>query len=118
MHDNEKPIDVDAGGAIFADGPGAAHVIAALPLADGYAATYRNFDLMKQKTKLMQLKVAGSEKVSVAAGEFDAWKVDISSAEGGPEKMTVWIAKDSRKPVKSTGVLPQANGATITAELQ
>jgi dipeptidyl aminopeptidase/acylaminoacyl peptidase len=118
MQDNEKPIDVDAGGPIFADGPGTWPVIATLPLADGYAATYRNFDMMKQKAKLMQLKVAGSEKVSVAAGEFDAWKLDISSAEGGPEKMTVWIAKDSRKPVKSTGVLAAANGATITVELQ
>jgi len=30
--------------------------------AEGYSVTYRNFDVQKQKLKLMQLKVTGSEK--------------------------------------------------------
>jgi hypothetical protein len=29
----------------------------------------------------------------------------------------MWIAKDSRKPVKVSAVIPQMNGAVMTAEL-
>jgi hypothetical protein len=71
----------------------------------------------KQKVKLMQLLVTGSEKITVPAGTFDAFKADITSGEGGAEKITVWIAKDSRKPVKISAVLPQMGGAVLTAEL-
>ena len=115
---NDKAVDTELGGPLFADSAGAGQVIAALPLADGYTATYRNFDIQKQKPKLMQLKVSGSESVTVPAGTFDSWKVDITSADGGSDKITMWIAKDSRKPVKSSAVLGQMGGATMTAELQ
>ncbi len=118
MQGKEKPIDVELGGPLFADAAGSAHVIAALPLAEGYTTNFRNFDIQKQKPKLMQLKVAGAESVTVPAGTFDAYKVDLSSAEGGPEKATLWIAKESRKPVKISVVMPEMGGATMTAELQ
>ncbi len=91
-------------------------MIACLPLADGYSTTYRNFDLQTMKPKLMELKVAGSESATVPAGTFDSYKVEVSG-EGG-SKFTIWIAKDSRKPVKYSAVLPQAGGATLTAELE
>jgi len=117
VNGTERPISADLGGPLFADA-GAAHSIAALPLAEGYTATFRNFDLQKQKPKLMQLKVLGSETVTVPAGSFDTYKVEITSAEGGPEKLNIWVAKDSRKPVKTTASLPQMNGATMVSELQ
>ncbi len=118
MSGKDKPIDVDVEGPLFAEGAGAANVIAALPLAEGYTATFRNFDMQKMKPKLMQLKVVGAESVTVAAGTFDAYKVEVTSAEGGAEKITMWIAKDARKPVKIAAVMPQMGGATMTAELQ
>jgi hypothetical protein len=117
MKGQERPVSMDTGGPLFADSAGAPQSIACLPLADGFSTTYRNFDVEKQKVKLMQLQVAGSEKVTVPAGTFDAFKTDITSGEGGPEKITVWIAKDSRKPVKISAVLPQMGGAVLTAEL-
>ncbi len=113
----EKPISADTGGPVFADGPAMAHAIGALPLAEGYSATYRNFDTNKLKVKLMQLKVVATESVTVAAGKFDAYKVEITSAEGGPDKTTVWIAKDTRVPVKLASVVVAMGGATMTAEL-
>jgi dipeptidyl aminopeptidase/acylaminoacyl peptidase len=113
----EKPIAAETGGPIFADGPGMAHSIAALPLAQGYTATFRNFDLQKLKAKLLQLKVTAAESVAVPAGKFDAFKVEITSAEGGPENTVVWIAKDSRVPVKVVAVLAAMGGAKMTAEL-
>ena len=69
--------------------------------------TYRNFDLQKQKVELKQLKVVGIEDVTVPAGTFKAWKVEVTSAEGEPGRSTLWIATDSRKVVKTTATLPR-----------
>ncbi len=117
MNDNSRPIDVALGGAVFADGPGASEVLAALPLEKGYTATYRNFDLQAQKEKLKKLEVVGLETVTVEAGTFEAWRVDISSAEGDPDKASFWIDKETRRVVKATAVLPQMGGAVLTSEL-
>jgi dipeptidyl aminopeptidase/acylaminoacyl peptidase len=118
MGGQPKPINVDAGGQLFADGAGANDIIAALPLAEGYTTTFRNLDVNKQKPSLKQLKVVGVERVTVAAGTFDAYKIELTSAEGEPGKTTLWVAKDSRKVVKISAVLPQANGAVMTVEME
>jgi len=116
MGGQDKPVAVDLGGPVFAE-TASPQLIACLPLAEGYATTFRNFDLQKQKEKLLQLKVVGSEKVTVEAGTFDAFKVEITSADGGNDRETLWIAKDSRKAVKIAAVLGSMGGATMTAEL-
>jgi dienelactone hydrolase len=113
-----KTVSADLGGPLFADGAGAWEAVARLPLADGYSATFRNFDVQRQKATLKQVKVLGSEEVKVAAGTFKAWKVEISSAEGDPGLTTIWVAADSRKVVKTSSTLPQMGGATLTSELQ
>lgn len=117
VNGQERPIAKDLGGPIFADAAGAQQSIACLPLAEGYTATFRNFDVQRQKEKLLQLKVAGVESVTVPAGTFDAYRVEISSADGGNDKMTLWVAKDSRKAVKITAVLAEMGGATLLQEL-
>lgn len=117
MGGQDKPISVDLGGPLFANAAGAKQSISCLPLAEGYSTIYRNFDVQKQAVKLMQLKVTGVEKVTVPAGTFDAYKVEITSADGGPDKETLWVARDSRKPVKETMVLPAMGGALLTQEL-
>jgi hypothetical protein len=113
-----KPIAADLGGPLFADGAGSWEAVARLPLAEGYAVTYRNFDIQKQKPALMQVKVVGSEEITVAAGTFATWKAEATSAEGEPGSTTIWVAKDSRQVVKTSMVLPQMGGATVTSELQ
>jgi len=115
MGGQEKPVEADTGGPLFADGTGGRLSIVCLPLAEGYSTTFRNLDLQRMKSKLLQLKVASSEKLTVPAGTFDTWRVEISSAEGGPDQMTLWVAKDARKAVKMSAAM---GGATITAELQ
>jgi len=116
MGGKDTPITADLGGSLFADGPGAPQAIACLPLAEGYTASFRNLDVQKQKAKLMQLKVAGTESVTVPAGTFEAFKVEVS-AEDDPGTMTLWIAKESHNPVKIATTLPAMGGATMTAEL-
>jgi dipeptidyl aminopeptidase/acylaminoacyl peptidase len=118
MGGQEKPVDVETGGPLFAEGAGSGNVLALLPLADGYTTTYRNFDMQKMKPKLLQLKVAGTESVTVPAGTFDTYKVQVTSADGGNDNITLWVAKDARKPVKLQAVMAQMGGATMTAELQ
>ena len=116
MNGQERAIDADLGGPIFGDAAASDDAIACLPLADGYTTTFRNFDVQTQKVKLLSLKVAGAEKVTVPAGSFDAWKVEIASADGG-DKKTLWVTKDSHKLVKVSAVLPSMGGATLTEEL-
>jgi len=110
-----KPINADLGGGLFADGTGSYNVIATLPLKEGYATAFRNFDVQANKVKMMQLKVDGVEKVSVPAGQFEAYKISLTSEEG--DNQTVWIDKESRKVVKVTAVLKQLGGAVFTSEL-
>ncbi|HEY1940293.1 MAG TPA: alpha/beta fold hydrolase [Candidatus Angelobacter sp.] len=117
MNGQDKPVSVDLGGPLFAEAAGAKQSVSCLPLAEGYTTTYRNFDVQAQKEKLKQLRVMGVEKVTVPAGTFDAYKVEIISSDGGSEKETLWIAKDSRKAVKESSVLPAMGGAVMTQEL-
>ncbi|HEX6730343.1 MAG TPA: hypothetical protein VF074_10050, partial [Pyrinomonadaceae bacterium] len=117
MNGQSKPIDVDTGGALFADGAGAFDVLAALPLANGYSLSFRNFDVQKQKLQIKQLKVVGTESVTVPAGTFDAYKLEIVAADNEADKQTVWIDKGSRKVLKISAVIPSLNGAILTSEL-
>ncbi len=112
-----KPVSADAGGPIFADGPAANVALGTLPLAPGYSLTFRNFDIQRQKSNLRQATVAGIEEVTVPAGTFKAFRIDIKSAEGEAGEQTVWVAADTRQVVKVTATLPQMGGAKMTSEL-
>lgn len=112
-----RPISAELGGPLFGDGAGAHAVLASLPLADGYGVAFRNFDVQSGKAKVMQLNVTGTEKVSVPAGAFDTWRVEIKPADGEAGSTTLWVDKTTHKPVKGSATLPRMNGATVTSEL-
>ena len=116
MGGKTQPIDVALSGPLFADGAGANDVIAHLPLADGYTASFLNFDVQSQKASVRQLRVAGTERVTVPAGTFDCIKVELSADDGATS--TLWVARDPRRVVKTSSTSPQMQGATITAELK
>jgi hypothetical protein len=111
----EKPLSGTLTGPVFANAAGAPQVIGCLPLAAGYSALFRNFDVRQQKERLMQLKVAAVEKVTVPAGTFEAYRVEVTSADDGHAHQTLWIDKNSRQLVKLAAVLPM--GSTMTEEL-
>ena len=112
-----KPVSVTLEGPLFADGAGSHAVIACLPLAAGYTTAFRNLDLQSQKVQVKQLKVAGKESVTVPAGTFEAWKVEVSSPDSGATQ-TLWVVPDTRRVVKMSATLPSMNGAVLTAELE
>ena len=116
MGGKAQPIDVALGGPLFADGAGANEAMARLPLADGYTASFLNFDVQSQKPMVRQLKVAGAERVAVPAGEFDCITVEVSGDDGAQTKL--WVARDTRRVVKISTTSPRMQGATMTAELR
>jgi len=118
MGAQSRPVDVALDGPIFADGAGSAQVLAALPLAEGFSMAYRTLDLQSQKTKLYSLKVTGSESVTVPAGAFDCWRVEVEPADGSPGRQVLFVAKQQRRPVRIEAVMPQMGGAKLTAELE
>ncbi len=117
MNGQSKPVAVDLGGALFGDGAGNYDVLARLPLAEGFSLSFRTLDLEKQKLELKTLKVMGMESVTVPAGTFEAYKVEIVSADNEADKATVWIAKETRQVAKISAVITQLNGAILTTEL-
>ncbi len=117
MQGKKAEVDVEIGGPVFGEGPGFAQVIACLPLEEGYSAVFRNFDIQKQKPKAMRLAVAASEEIEVPAGAFDTYRVEVTSAEGGPERSTIWVSKKDRLAVKLSMVMVELGGAKLEAEL-
>ena len=55
--------------------------------------------------------------MTVPAGTFDAYKVEILDTGNEADKQTVWIDKSSRKVLKISAVLTGLNGAILTSEL-
>ena len=113
----DKAVAVDIGGPVFPEMASAPSVFACLPLAEGYAVAFRIFDTQKQKDRVMQLRVTGSEMVTVPAGSFDAFKVEVAAGDGATDKITTWIAKESRKPLKFSAEGVGGAGTQVTAEL-
>jgi hypothetical protein len=66
--------------------------------------------------RIVQLVVSGKEQVTVPAGSFDAFRLEMTSPDDG-ERLTLWVATEPRRMVKSVAVSPRLNGATITSEL-
>jgi hypothetical protein len=60
------------------------------------------------------------ERVTVPAGTFDSYKVELTATnDRRTYKGTLWIAKDSRTPVKSSGSETVGRGpmVTVTTEM-
>lgn len=117
MNGQATPISKELGGVLVGDGAGAFDVMGRLPLAAGYTTRLRNFDVQKQKVQWKQLKVVGMETITVPAGSFEAYKLEITDVENDADKQTVWIAKDTHRVLKIMATLPSMGGAVLTSEL-
>jgi predicted acyl esterase len=66
---------------------------------EGYETTYVDVltaTLAKPQVISQALKVSGKEKVEVPAGEFEAWRLEISSDDGD---QTAWYADTAERPL-------------------
>lgn len=118
MNGQARDLAVDLGGPTFGDGAGMDLALASLDLKEGFSLVFRALDVEKQKGALKQAKVVATESVKVPAGTFNAWKLEVKSAEGDPGAQTLWIDTVTRKPVKTILIIPQMGGITLTTELQ
>ncbi len=118
MGPQEMAIDQSLEQPLFADGAGAPHLIATLPLADGYQTYFSNLDLQTQAISLNALRVKGTESITVPAGTYEAFVVEIKPANGDPGGQTFWIATQDHRVLQTKMVLPQMGGAIVTAKLQ
>ncbi len=112
------PINVKKSGAVLSDGTGVELPLSTAPLADGYAAGLKVFDLMGGRVKDMTARVTGTEKVTTPAGTYDAYVVEVQPVEGDNEGVKLWIAKEGRTIVKSeTKIPPAMGGGSVVSEL-
>lgn len=119
MGGNEIPVDVELPAPVFGDGAALELAIGAMPLAQGYKTTLRVFDLQMQKPRPMLLEVSGMEIVTVPAGSFHAYKLELKPLDGELGGGTMLVSqKAPRCTVRGTFQLPaQAGGGTFTTEL-
>jgi dipeptidyl aminopeptidase/acylaminoacyl peptidase len=120
MQGQEMPLTSKLEAPVFGSDAALDIVLSSLPLDTGYKTTLRTFDLMSQSIKVMSVKVIGVESVTVPAGTFETFKVELKNMDGEPGGGTVYIDKTkAHHMVKSEMVLPpMMGGGTITSELQ
>jgi hypothetical protein len=92
------------------------YFLRSVPLEVGRTYTFNRY--FQPEGNPITIHVLRRERVTVPAGTFDAWKVEITPADGGTgESTTLWVDKTSRQVVKISTVIPEMNGAIATAEL-
>lgn len=112
------PVNAKVDVPVILDGSGVELMIESLPLADNMTSKFYQLDLMSSKAKEYIIKVIASEKVTVPAGEFDTYKIEIKEATGEGDPTTKWVAKSNGKTVKTVSLLgAQMGGGTVTIEL-
>lgn len=113
----EIPVNIKLSEPVVSDGAGMEVPISTLPLAKGYKATLNTVEVMRGTTKKIGLEVIGEETVTVPAGSFEAFKIELKPADGEGGS-TVWISKKERKTVKTETKLPaQLGGGLAVGEL-
>jgi dipeptidyl aminopeptidase/acylaminoacyl peptidase len=115
MGPQEMPIDATLAAPVFGDGSALETILGAFPLAPGYEATLRTFDFQMQKTRSMTLKVTGSETVTVAAGTYECFAVELKPIGDDSGASRIWVsAKDPRCMIRGSFDLPpQMGGGTV-----
>ena len=99
---------------LWPTGAGLPVAIAALPLAENYTTAFRVLEIGGLKPAATQATVTAIEEVTVPAGTFKAFKVEIRALEGTGGDQIAWIAVEGRRLVKSATAIPGANARTIT----
>jgi dipeptidyl aminopeptidase/acylaminoacyl peptidase len=114
----KMPVNVKLDVPVITEGSGFEVALRTLPIAEGYKASFNQLDIMKAKAELMNINVLGKEKVTLPAGEFDTYKIEVKPAEGGEGGNLMWIDAVSKTLVKSEAKLGAAmGGGSVTIEL-
>ncbi len=107
---NEMPINAELAAPVFGDGSSLETLLGALPLAPGYAAAIRVFDFQMASSRAMKLSVPGIESVTVPAGTFECFRVELVSVGDEGATTAFMSAKEPRVMVRADYVLPASSG--------
>jgi len=117
LRGQERDISVDLDVSILSS---LETVVGTMNLKPDFTATLRTFNLLQQKVVPHSLKVIGKETVSVPAGSFETYKVEVTSLDGSSGEQTIYV--NINKPynmVKMEAELPaMMGGGTMTMELK
>lgn len=116
MAGQSRSFEIPIAGPVLGEGPALTPMVAALPLAPNFTLTFYRLDLLGQKTLPCQLAVLGEEAVTVQGKGVPAWKVHTTCGDND-EQITLWVSKEGKEVVKSTGSSSRMPGATLTREL-
>ncbi len=114
----KMPINVKFDSPIVTDNSGLSLAIESMPLKEGFITAVNQLDMNSAKVSRQTIKVVGSEKINVPAGEFDTFKVEVVPDEDPSQKSTYWVNKLNSIVTKL--IIPlgaQMGGGTITMEL-
>ena len=93
--------------------------LAVMPLEPGFKTRVEAFEPGMQQLQQMHIEVVAAESVETPAGTFDAYRLDIASADGTGISGKNWVTR--AKPhlaVKSEATMPpMAGGGTMVTEL-
>ena len=74
------------------------HMIRRMPLKEGYATSFPIFPLLSGVITECKINVNGKETITVPAGTFDCYKVDIRAGfPGGSIHQEVWFSSDEHR---------------------
>ncbi|MDX1530655.1 MAG: prolyl oligopeptidase family serine peptidase, partial [Rhodothermales bacterium] len=113
------PINVALDAPVLADNQAFEIGLSTLPLEEGYTAAYKTFNPSPsdQGIKEYVLTVTGTEEVTVPAGTFATFVVEVDMVDSN-EDATLYISQEDGMLVKSLSTLPAAmGGGTVRAEL-
>jgi hypothetical protein len=116
----EMPLKSELEAPVFGSDTALDLVIGSLPLEEGYKCSFRTFDLLSQAVRVMTLEVMGTEEVTVPAGTFNTFKVELKNMDGEPGGGTVFVnTDDDHCVIRSVMQLPpMMGGGTVTTELE
>jgi dienelactone hydrolase len=121
-------VDADAGamgsrsttfdGPLAVDGAAFDVGLGTLPLAEGYRASMQLFDLMQAAVQPYAVVVTAIEQVTVPAGTFEAFVVEIRPADGGAARRSYVATQEPRVVLRQETPLPaQMGGGTAVSQL-
>ncbi|QOC24107.1 S9 family peptidase [Wenzhouxiangella sp. AB-CW3] len=114
------PIDIELDAPVFGGETALELVISALPLTQDYRRPLRFAEIgMQQQVRYFNLTVTDRESIDVPAGEFEAWRIELSALDDEGGDQVIWRKADAPYQVlRVQGQLPpQMGGGEFTTEL-
>ena len=93
--------------------------LAAMPLEPGFKTRLNMFEPGLQRVSPITVEVVAAETVETPAGRFEAYRLEITSADGTGTSGTGWVTQATpHRTVKSDATLPpMAGGGRMVTEL-